>query len=120
MADVAIGDRDEFDAMSLGGPHRGHAADLQFAIVRMRAETNDIERGIVGGLRNRRAVQQRKYNNQDRRQHATNRGFHQYIPQVSEKLQLCDAKRDNAYWLAQHNPRDSTVQTDGRRAIRCG
>src|SRR5262252_3846020 len=55
MADVAVGDRDEFDVMAFRGPHRPRPADRQLAIVGVRAEGYDAQLAVVrlrpgGGL----------------------------------------------------------------------
>src|SRR5207245_8801198 len=47
VTNVAVGDGDKFDMMSLGGPHGGRSARLQFAIVRMSAKTNDAQLAVV-------------------------------------------------------------------------
>jgi hypothetical protein len=46
MADVAVGDRNEFDVMTQGGPFGRHAAGLVLGVVRMRAEANDPQLAI--------------------------------------------------------------------------
>ena len=49
VADVAVGDGDEFDVMALGGPESADAAGLELAIVGVGAEADDAEFAVVGG-----------------------------------------------------------------------
>ena len=49
MADVAVGHGDKKHMMPFGGPHRGGAAGLQFAVIRVRAETYNPQLAIVRG-----------------------------------------------------------------------
>ena len=49
VADVAVGHGHEEHVVAGGGPARGGAADLEFAIIRVRAEGDDAEFAVVGG-----------------------------------------------------------------------
>ena len=49
VADVAVGDRDQFYVMSFGRPHRADATGLKLAVVRMGAEADDAEFAVVWG-----------------------------------------------------------------------
>ncbi len=44
MAGVAVGDRDEADLVAQRGPFRGRAAGADVAVVRVRAERDDVQR----------------------------------------------------------------------------
>ena len=72
MADVAIGDGNEFHFVSLGGPERGRAAGLKFAIVRMSPEGDDAEFAV--GVRSRNGGREGEGTN-DQREGASE-GFH--------------------------------------------
>ncbi len=50
VSDVAVGGGDEFDVVSLGGVEGADAADLQFAVIGVRAEAEDAEFAVVWGL----------------------------------------------------------------------
>jgi hypothetical protein len=69
MADVAIGDGDEFHLVSFGGPHRRGAAGLDFTVVRMGAEADDTQRSgaLAGwsGLARQQAGQRRDERDDD-------------------------------------------------------
>ena len=49
VADVAVGDGDEFHFMPALGSHGGGAAGLQLAVVRVRPKTNDAQLAVAGG-----------------------------------------------------------------------
>jgi hypothetical protein len=49
VADVAVGDGDEFDMVALGGPESADAAGLELAVVGVGAEADDAEFAVVGG-----------------------------------------------------------------------
>ena len=56
VADVAVGDGDHLDRVAELGPLRGRARGLQLGIIRMRAEDDDAELGLLlrrCGLRGR-------------------------------------------------------------------
>ena len=59
VADVAVGDGNEFYFMAFGSPHGGGTADLDFAVVRVSAEGDDAERfGGFGGVRQMKGEQE--------------------------------------------------------------
>ena len=49
VADVAVGDRDIFDVMALGGPESADAAGRELAVVGVSAEADDAEFAVIGG-----------------------------------------------------------------------
>jgi hypothetical protein len=51
VADVAVGDGDQLHVVSFGGPHRGDAADLDLAIIRVGAEADDAQLAVIRGRR---------------------------------------------------------------------
>jgi hypothetical protein len=50
MPDVSIRYGDQLDVMPFGSPHRGDAAGLKFAIVRVRAKTNNPQLPVAGSI----------------------------------------------------------------------
>ena len=64
MADVAVGHGNKFDVMALARPQRADPAGLQFAIVRMRAETDDAQLAVIGRHPARRRFSRRERKNE--------------------------------------------------------
>ena len=50
VADVAVGERDQFDLVPLCREQRGRAFELELGIIRMRPERNNPQRPVRGPL----------------------------------------------------------------------